>query len=211
MAVDRFSASYVAVPAARAATGRILWEWRIHSAAIETAKLVISELATNAIKASPADGQIAFRLTASGDRLVIEVWDSSGNPPALTGQSPDREGGRGLFLVDALSIRWSWYRPKAGGKVVWSQIHAETLRPTPHPPTAPAPSEKLAKRTPQADPAAVPVTFQHDPALLQRVADGLRALDDWHLPNQSPIPPGVCRAPPAGQVGRSRVGTVDAA
>ena len=35
----------------------------------------------------------------------------------------DTEGGRGLFLVDALSERWNWYDARAwGGKVVWAEV-----------------------------------------------------------------------------------------
>jgi hypothetical protein len=32
------------------------------------------------------------------------------------------EGGRGLFLVAALSERWSCYTTSQGGKVVWAEI-----------------------------------------------------------------------------------------
>ncbi len=38
---------------------------------------------------------------------------------------PQEEGGRGLFLVAALSTRWDWYlTQEPTGKVVWCEIEA---------------------------------------------------------------------------------------
>ncbi|ORT46926.1 ATP-binding protein [Frankia sp. KB5] len=194
VAVERFPAVLSSVPAARAATVRVLRQWGVNAAAIETATLVMSELTSNATKASGADDLIAFRLTASDGQLVVEVWDNSDDPPVLTDASSDEESGRGLFLIEAFSIRWSWYRPKSGGKVVWSALRADMMQ-TVQPVAIPGSSTELERRS--AEPVAAPVrpvTFQNDPALLRRVIDGLRALDDWHLP-ASPAHRGATPAP----------------
>jgi anti-sigma regulatory factor (Ser/Thr protein kinase) len=102
---------------------------------IETAELVVSELSTNAIKAtgimtdSPGYGELTGGLNAIcvslhviDSRAVIEVWDSSHRPPHIEDADPDDESGRGLFLVEALTTRWGFRWPESGGKVVWAEI-----------------------------------------------------------------------------------------
>jgi hypothetical protein len=66
-------------------------------------------------------------------RPRIEVWDADPRPPVLTGLGEDGmpaladDGGRGLFLVAALSQRWNWYTSQQhGGKVVWCQLQLST-------------------------------------------------------------------------------------
>ncbi|CUU60908.1 Histidine kinase-like ATPase domain-containing protein [Parafrankia irregularis] len=176
--VERFPALLSSVPAARAAALRTLQGWRLTAETLNTAELIVSELTANAAKASPADGIVAVRLTASGSSLLIEVWDSTVAPPVLRDPAYDGEDGRGLFLVNALSRRWSWRRAKSGGKVVWAEMPADTMDLQDD-----GSAVQLIQRTagPVPDPVR-PVAFEHDPALLRRVADGLRALDDWYLP-----------------------------
>jgi anti-sigma regulatory factor (Ser/Thr protein kinase) len=122
-----------AVPCARLHARHLLWEWELSGLA-ETTELLVSELVTNAVKATAAhDDQAAVRLRLSGDsaRVLIEVWDADPRPPAPRGlggdgmPDPQEEGGRGLFLVAALSARWDWYPTREPmGKVVWCEIRA---------------------------------------------------------------------------------------
>ena len=68
-------------------------------------------LVTNAVKATPGRDEAAVRLRLSGDsdRVLIEVWDADPRAPVpkdpgeLGTPDPREEGGRGLFLVAALS------------------------------------------------------------------------------------------------------------
>jgi anti-sigma regulatory factor (Ser/Thr protein kinase) len=92
-----------------------------------------SLLVTNAVKATAGRDQAAVRLRLSGDstRVLIEVWDADPRPPApkdlgeLGTPDPAEEGGRGLFLVAALSARWDWYPTREpAGKVVWCELQA---------------------------------------------------------------------------------------
>ena len=54
--------------------------------------------------------------------LVIEVWDTSLEPPYFNTPKTDAEHGRGLQLVDALSVRWGFYYARIGGKVIWCEL-----------------------------------------------------------------------------------------
>jgi len=75
---------------------------------VETAELLVSELTTNAIRASCGLPEPVIRLWLVSDRsnLVIRVWDSSAELPVCRDADPDSECGRGLLLVEALSKEW---------------------------------------------------------------------------------------------------------
>jgi anti-sigma regulatory factor (Ser/Thr protein kinase) len=94
-------------------------------------ELLVSELVTNGLKAaSVTDGNppVGLRLSAGSELLLIEVWDGSNHPPVpreLDGDVPglDQEGGRGLFLVQALGASWDWYpTSNPAGKVTWCEL-----------------------------------------------------------------------------------------
>lgn len=95
------------------------------------AELLVSELVTNGVKAAQSAGlsrALRMRLSALQDRLLIEVWDGDTHPPVLRETENgipalDEEDGRGLFLVDILSIAWGWYPTQTPpGKVTWSEL-----------------------------------------------------------------------------------------
>ena len=95
-----------AVPCARLHVRHLLWEWGLNGLAADT-ELLVSELATNAVKATAEQQQAAFRLRLSSDsaRVLVEVWDANPQP--------------------ALSARWDWYLTEdPEGKVVWCEIEA---------------------------------------------------------------------------------------
>lgn len=119
-----------AVPCARLHTKLVLWEWGLADLA-EVAELLTSELMTNAVEATVGwTFPVVVRLRLSRDKghLLIEVWDADPRPPEpkaldADGTPPLDEGGRGLFLVAALSKRWGWYPVREqGGKVVWAEV-----------------------------------------------------------------------------------------
>ena len=106
-----------AVPCARLHARLVVAEWGFQDVA-ETVELLVSELVTNAVKATVGRSPTApVRLQLSGDtvRVLIEVWDADPRPPVPKELDEDNvpdfdaEGGRGLFLVAALSERWGWY------------------------------------------------------------------------------------------------------
>lgn len=121
---------------------------------VESAELIISELVTNAVKetgvtdASPkwedikAKHIIGVQVRLVNDALYVEVWDRGDGSPTIPNQSDDAEGGRGLFLVDALSEKWDVYRPRSGGKVVWAEL--DIAKPL----SAPLQADALPQREP---------------------------------------------------------------
>ena len=121
-----------AVPCARLHARHLLWEWGLSGLAADT-ELLVSELVTNAVKATADQQQAAIRLQLSSDNTCVraEVWDADPRPPVLKDRTPDlqEEGGRGLFLVAALSSRWDWYRTREPpGKVVWCELEARSAQ-----------------------------------------------------------------------------------
>ncbi len=124
-----------AVPCARLHARAVAWEWELDGLA-ETVELLVSELTTSAVLAvvgrAHQPAVIRLRLSSDNVRLLIEVWDAGPRPPASTALTSDgmprldETGGRGLFLVAALSQRWSWYpTPQLGGKVVWCELEVQ--------------------------------------------------------------------------------------
>lgn len=113
-----------AVPCARLHARHITLEWGLRALA-EPTELLVSELATNAIRASAGLLSPVIRLCLASDRhdIVIRVWDGNDQMPARRDTGPDSECGRGLLLVESLSADWGSYR-KANGKVVWAMIGA---------------------------------------------------------------------------------------
>jgi anti-sigma regulatory factor (Ser/Thr protein kinase) len=120
-----------AVPCARLHARLMLTEWDLKPLA-ETAELIVSELVTNAVRAStglperrPGLPTVRLWLSADHEHVLIEVWDADERMPVCGQPDPDAEHGRGLLLVEALSEDWGTYRP-AGypGKIVWARCGA---------------------------------------------------------------------------------------
>ncbi|HUY50825.1 MAG TPA: ATP-binding protein [Streptosporangiaceae bacterium] len=83
-----------AVPCARLHSRQLMWEWGFASLS-EIVELLVSELVTNAIKASRSTGLITpvrLWLRADKTRVLILVWDASPQAPARMNISGDAEG-----------------------------------------------------------------------------------------------------------------------
>jgi anti-sigma regulatory factor (Ser/Thr protein kinase) len=127
-----------ATPCARLHARAVLSEWGLGELA-EAAELVVSELVTNAVRASTTpDGHprydgagmpvVVLRMASDHIKLMIEVWDVIPGAPAAARPGPDDESGRGLMLVAAQCDRWSWQTvPGWPGKVVWAELHGSLL------------------------------------------------------------------------------------
>lgn len=116
---------------ARAHARGMLQEWCL-AALADTVELLVSEIATNAVRASArvarqrGAGQLPMRLWLTSDRrsVLIQVWDADRHQPIPQDLGPDAECGRGLLLVQTLSAEWGYYAPDGpgtpGGKIVWA-------------------------------------------------------------------------------------------
>lgn len=106
---------------ARRATARAAELWRLDREMTETALLLVSELATNAIRHGAPPVRLSLRLT--GSRLRVEVADSSPALPTLVQPGPDQAGGRGLQIVQQLAARWGAQASRRHlGKTVWFEL-----------------------------------------------------------------------------------------
>ncbi|WP_329101590.1 ATP-binding protein [Streptomyces sp. NBC_01439] len=146
-----------------------------HARAIEgDAALVVSELVTNAVRATGGvlDRQptwseldelnlVTVRMLGLPTSVVIEVWDVSPKNPVLTTPDDDTEGGRGLLLVQSLSSQWGSHRTPRG-KVVWSELQVPGA-------TSPVLPRRSRSQHSNVQPAA-----RADPWLLRRVLVGLQ-------------------------------------
>ncbi|MFE9925960.1 ATP-binding protein [Streptomyces sp. NPDC005774] len=104
------------------------WGWAYRSPAHDTVELVVGELAANAVTHGRVPGRDAeLRLTAEpcGTLVRIEVSDARGErrPVMPQGERPDKDGGRGLALVEALAGEWGvTERLGDPGKTVWAVV-----------------------------------------------------------------------------------------
>jgi anti-sigma regulatory factor (Ser/Thr protein kinase) len=97
--------------------------WQSDEQRVDTGKLLVSELVTNAVAASADDQEITLRTFLGDDgRPVIEVWDAVDEEPVLRQTDQDDESGRGLMLVEALAKRWGTNAVVGGGKVIWAVL-----------------------------------------------------------------------------------------
>lgn len=136
-----------AVMHARRFSARTLRSWGITDEA-DTALLVVSELVTNALVHT--QGAVRVELTLAADRLRVTVSDSSPRAPAKPVVVDwESTGGRGLFLVEAVSAAWGSV-PVGGGKQVWSEIVVTRTDPDAEPDEEPEP-EPEPETAPEAD------------------------------------------------------------
>jgi anti-sigma regulatory factor (Ser/Thr protein kinase) len=159
-----------AVAYARSLVSSTLGRWSVPHL-IDTAELLTSELATNAITATVATdggdtGIIQLRIAMVDVSLLVGVWDCDPAPPAPQEPDDNAEGGRGLMLVEALAKQWGTRPSRRGGKVVWFEMDA----------ARPATGRGLPIRTPTGIPRQRPYRQEIDVALLGRVLMRLRCL-----------------------------------
>ncbi|MCR8574593.1 ATP-binding protein [Streptomyces sp. Isolate_219] len=125
-----------AVAWARRHTVDILQRWHFPAKGIEVARLLISELATNAIQhARPAapsattsiesvsPGTIVLRLWLTHCGVIISISDHDPRPPTPRASDSSATGGRGLLLTEAMANRWGYYPTQLHpGKIVWAEV-----------------------------------------------------------------------------------------
>lgn len=97
---------------------RALVSWLEHLGSprpvIDDATLVVTELVANAIRhADPlSNDSVLVRWQQAGGELVLSVTDGGGGAtPRKVDATPEAESGRGLAIVEALSLGWQIEHP----------------------------------------------------------------------------------------------------
>jgi anti-sigma regulatory factor (Ser/Thr protein kinase) len=105
-----------------------------YSRILDDALLIVSELVTNAVRETPHK-EIRFQLSRDAQGVIIAVWDSAPGAPRpkplrklalddldLSAEAFDDNGGWGLHIVQALSVRCGATLDPAGGKWIWARL-----------------------------------------------------------------------------------------
>ncbi|MFD0272737.1 ATP-binding protein [Kitasatospora sp. NPDC127111] len=100
------------------------WRVPLSEAALRDVELCASEVLANAVEHTKARCRVTVRWT--GERLRVEVADSSRREPEPGRPEDMATGGRGLLLVEGVAHSWGWY-PKGAGKVVWFEVAADQV------------------------------------------------------------------------------------
>ena len=94
----------------------------------DDAEIITSELVTNAVQHAGGNGTQTIGVTIiyadSPAAVTIAVSDSSPHGPIRRDTTAGSEQGRGLQIVEALSVHWGW-RQEGGGKVVFAVLARE--------------------------------------------------------------------------------------
>jgi hypothetical protein len=72
--------------------------------------------------------EVWYRIEREGLRVRLAVWDESSADPVMAAAG-DGEAGRGLALVEALSVKWGVDRQASvpSGKWVWALVECESV------------------------------------------------------------------------------------
>ncbi|MEV4558110.1 ATP-binding protein [Kitasatospora sp. NPDC049285] len=93
------------VPVLRRFAGRVVRQWGLAEAVEEAVRLIVTELASNAVRHS-GSADLVLRISAGSGRLVLNVQDfGCWRPPRPAGPeaAAERCSGRGLDLVNAFA------------------------------------------------------------------------------------------------------------
>jgi anti-sigma regulatory factor (Ser/Thr protein kinase) len=121
---DTWSATPASVAESRAFVAGHLREHDL-AGLVEGARVVVSELATNAVR--HAGTPYTVTLECLDGVVLLRVEDGS---PLLPSQPAPSDGlrlrGRGLMLVESLSDHWGVALGTGGGKTVWARLPVTT-------------------------------------------------------------------------------------
>lgn len=121
---QHFPAQTRAVGAARRFAAAALADQPV--AVTESALLMVSELATNAVTHGNAEFDVTVDLTAQ--RLRVTVSDAGPGFPTLGAPVPGALCGRGLVIVAQLATAWGVDGDGDGRKTVWFTLEAASAR-----------------------------------------------------------------------------------
>jgi anti-sigma regulatory factor (Ser/Thr protein kinase) len=106
---------------ARQVVREVAASWELSEDLVDDAQLVVTELVSNGI--DHGEGPITLTVSRKAGGMLVEVHDESPKQPQLRPVDPSSPRGRGMQLVQALSVKWGT-KPQNSGKVVWAQLEA---------------------------------------------------------------------------------------
>lgn len=118
--VARLPAEAAAPARARRMVTAAMREWDLDDALIDDAALIVSELATNAVRHTRCEFTLSARL--EGSLLSLAVVENMPLPARAEHGLP-AERMHGLGVVDAVATAWGTERTLAG-KLVWARLSA---------------------------------------------------------------------------------------
>lgn len=105
--VFRWAARTASPGCARREVGEVLHQWGVGTEVCDNAALIVSELVTNVVLHTDGD-TVVCRVRDGAERVCIEIGTEYPGRvrPSAHNARPSDERGRGLLVVDALSIAW---------------------------------------------------------------------------------------------------------
>jgi anti-sigma regulatory factor (Ser/Thr protein kinase) len=133
--MDRWSISVPGVPSMVPVARLFVRAFLVGNPLADSAELITSEYATNAIRHTAAgEGGVIQVAVSAGPGLVrievtdhapleaVRAWPAAPGPvPQVTQAGEEDESGRGLLLVDAIADRWG-HDGVAGHRTAWAEI-----------------------------------------------------------------------------------------
>ena len=184
-----FPAYAVSVPTARGFVTELLDGWP--GEVQETAALLVSELATNAVRhGSGQDFDVSVRFGPGEGALWVGVTDSGPGSPSARKPPVTDEHGRGLQLVGLLATRWGVRRARGSNtKTLWFELTGEQAHPEQDAPGQEARPQADSGENPGAEvlrpgPVDRPSASQAGPSL--RDDKGLDRRIRWSRPSLAP-------------------------
>jgi len=98
-----------------------LFQAALAAEALESAELLVSELASNVVRHTTS-AQMVVAITVAGGVLRVEVEDGdSARYPYVAPFRPTEPGGMGMRLVDQMASAWGTHQTQ-DGKCVWFEL-----------------------------------------------------------------------------------------
>ena len=114
--------SLESVPAARSCAVSALHAWGFTASLRAAGADLLPALPPTGVRLAP--GVVGGLGAGAGDRLTVRVCDEEQSEPCVKHADAQDEGGRGLWLVEAIADSWGWEPRATCGKVVWFELAA---------------------------------------------------------------------------------------
>jgi hypothetical protein len=159
-------------------------------------QLCASELLTNVIRHVGEGTPVTVRVSCGGGRTRLEVTDPDPRalPVLCVTATADDESGRGLALLDALTLRWG-VGQGPGGKTVWCELTERRSGGATGSGQDRAGAMKCPSSTARSCGAEFARTLDRgdpDQAVVQRCTDSSSRTSHVPSPSGTAVTPGVC-------------------